>query len=268
MTQHIHSIQNPRIKKVSQLRKRRGREKQQRILIDGQRPIEQAAKSRLKIREVFGRSEELVRYESLISTLEEAGAEILSLSPAAWSRVSYGDQSAGLIAVADVPHFPLEQLTLRPDGLLIVLEEIEKPGNIGAILRTASAAGAAAVIITDPATDLCNPNTIRSSVGSLFTTPVAVTTGTAAREWLNQHQFNIFTARVDGPTAYTDTDLTGRVAMVLGSEANGLSADWQGPETLPVVIPMLGTNDSLNVSVAAAVLLYESRRQRDTKSPL
>jgi TrmH family RNA methyltransferase len=265
MTQHIHSIQNPRIKKAAQLRKRRGREKQQRILIDGQRPVEQAATSQLKIREVFGLADELIRYESIVKPLENSGAEILSLSPAAWSRVSYGDQSAGLIAVADAPDFPLEQLTLTPNGLLIVLEQIEKPGNIGAILRTASAAGAAAVIITDPATDLCNPNTIRSSVGSLFTTPVAVTTGTKARDWLIQHQFRILTARVDGDATYTKTDLTGRVAMVLGSEASGLSADWEGPDTLPVVIPMLGTNDSLNVSVAAALMLYESRRQRDTQ---
>ena len=135
-------------------------------------------------------------------------------------------------------------ILIRYVQMLIVLEQIEKPGNIGAILRTARAAGAAAVIITAPATDLCNPNTIRSSVGSLFTTPVAVTTGTKARDWLIQHQFRILTARVDGDATYTKTDLTGRVAMVLGSEASGLSADWEGSDTLPVVIPMLGTNDS------------------------
>ena len=263
MSHYIRSIHNPRIRKITQLRKRRGREKQGRIIIDGMRPIEQALKSGLAIRELIGLPAEVERHASLIELLTTSGTDVLSVSQPAWNRICYGDQSSGIIAVADAPLFALERLTLRKNGLLIVLEDVEKPGNIGAVLRTADAAGAAAVIVTDPATDLCNPNTIRSSIGTLFTTPVAVAAGAEARDWLDRQKFRILAARVDGKLGYTEADLGGRVAVVLGSEARGLSPAWQGSGTSPVVIPMQGTSDSLNVSVAAAIMLYESRRQRD-----
>ena len=146
---------------------------------------------------------------------------------------------------------------------MVVLEGVEKPGNLGAVLRTADAAAVDAVIAADPRTDLFNPNAIRASLGTIFTVPVAAGTSAAVREGLVARGVRLLTARVDAETLYTDVDLRGSVAVVLGSEADGLSGAWSGSGVLPVRLPMLGVADSLNVSITAAILLYEARRQRE-----
>ena len=154
---------------------------------------------------------------------------------------------------------------LPRDPLLVVIEALEKPGNLGAILRTADGAGADAVIAADPRTDLFNPNAIRASLGTIFARPVAAAPSTGVLDWLVERSIRVVAARVDAERLYTDLDLRGGIALVLGSEAEGLRSAWDDPRVEPVRIPMGGAvADSLNVSVAAAVLLYEAVRQRST----
>ena len=147
-------------------------------------------------------------------------------------------------------------------ALVAVLEGIEKPGNVGAILRSADAAGVSAVIAVNLATDLFNPNAIRASAGTIFSLPFVATSSESAREWLDERDFQVLATRVDGAINYTEANYTGRTAIVLGSEAQGLSGDWAGDDVNAIKLPMLGVADSLNVSVTAAVLFYEALRQR------
>ena len=149
--------------------------------------------------------------------------------------------------------------------LVAVLEGVEKPGNVGAVLRSADAAGVSALIAADPRTDLYNPNAIRASLGTIFTMPVCEAAGGETIEWLRANGFRIFAARVDGAIPYTEADYRGRSAIVLGSEAAGLSPLWRGDDVQAVRLPMLGAADSLNVSVTAAVLFYEALRQREER---
>jgi TrmH family RNA methyltransferase len=151
---------------------------------------------------------------------------------------------------------------LPDDTLVIVLEGVEKPGNVGAVLRSADGAGADALIAADPRTDLFNPNVIRASAGTVFSLPLAAASSRATLDWLRDRGMRIVAARVDAADIYTDADLSGPLAIVLGAEAEGLSEAWSGPDVQAVRLPMLGIADSLNVSVSAAILLYEARRQR------
>jgi TrmH family RNA methyltransferase len=166
------------------------------------------------------------------------------------------------VAIVATPTAGLADVILPQDPLVVVAEGIEKPGNLGAVIRTADGAGASAVIAADPRTDLFNPNAIRASLGTIFAMPVVAASSAETLAWLIGHGIRPVAARVDAPAAYTDVDLRGPLAIVLGSEAGGLSAVWTDPTVVPVAIPMHGIADSLNVSIAAAVLLYEARRQR------
>jgi TrmH family RNA methyltransferase len=186
----------------------------------------------------------------------------LEVGPAVLARVAFGQRSDGVVAIVGTPVTALADLVLRPDPLVVVVEAIEKPGNLGAIIRTADGAGADAVIAAEPRTDLFNPNAIRASLGTIFALPVVAAPATETIDWLAAHGIRPVAARVDAPAAYTDIDLRGPLAIVLGSEAGGLSDAWTEARVQPVAIPMHGTADSLNVSIAAAVLLYEARRQR------
>jgi RNA methyltransferase, TrmH family len=177
-------------------------------------------------------------------------------------RLAYGDRAEGLVATVRIPDLGLEGLRLPADPLVVVLEGLEKPGNLGAVLRSADAAGADAVIVADPRTDPFNPNAIRASLGTIFAVPVASGTSDAVRAHLRDVGVTVVAARVDAPLPYTEADLRGAVAIVLGSEAGGLTDAWSGDDIRAVRLPMLGVADSLNVSVTAAVLLYEARRQR------
>ncbi len=178
--------------------------------------------------------------------------------------LAFGDRNEGVVATVRIPDhaFDLDRLRLPPDPLVVVLEGVEKPGNLGAVLRSADGAGADAVIAADPRADLFNPNAIRASLGTIFAVPVAAGGSAAVRDGLRAVGVALVAARVDALTAYTEVDLRGPVAIVLGSETAGLSDCWSGDATVPVRLPMLGVADSLNVSIAAAVLLYEARRQR------
>jgi tRNA G18 (ribose-2'-O)-methylase SpoU len=176
-----------------------------------------------------------------------------------WTTAKFPESTAGQASSGT----PTRKLQNAP--LVVVLEGVEKPGNIGAVLRSADAAGASAVIVADGRTDLFNPNAIRASLGTIFTVPVCEATSDAALAWLRAQEFTIFAARVDGSVPYTEADYRGPTAIVLGAEATGLSAAWTGDDIHAVRLPMLGIADSLNVSITGAVLFYEALRQRQSQ---
>lgn len=184
-----------------------------------------------------------------------------------YEKVAYRGSTEGIIAeVHSVPR-ALEDLRLGESPLVMVLESVEKPGNLGAVLRSADAAGADAVIVCDPLTDIWNPNLIRSSVGAVFSVPVAVCTSADAIAFLKERGIRILTAQLQDSEWYYDTDMTGTTALVMGTESTGLTQAWRDSADAHIKIPMLGRLDSLNVSVSAAVLLYEAVRQRKSALP-
>ncbi|HET9455926.1 MAG TPA: RNA methyltransferase [Candidatus Limnocylindrales bacterium] len=260
----ITSSANPRVKAAVRLRERHAREARGLTLVDGARELLHALDAGVAVDEAFV-CRDLVRTEdaeAALARLEPAGARVTEVSPAVLGKVAFGDRSDGLVAVVRPPERDLSDLALPTDPLVVVVEAVEKPGNLGAILRTADGAGADALVAADPLTDLFNPNTIRASLGTIFRLPVASATSAMTIEWLAERTIRLIAARVDAPAVYTDIDLRGPIAIVLGSEATGLSSAWDDPRVTPVRIPMHGAADSLNVSVAAAVLLYEAVRQR------
>jgi TrmH family RNA methyltransferase len=184
------------------------------------------------------------------------------VTQAVLAKIAFGDRAEGAVAVVRTPAPTLGDLETPAHPLLVVLEGVEKPGNLGAVVRSADAAGADAVLAADAGTDLFNPNAIRASLGTIFTMRVASATSADVRAWLRARDVRVIAARVDAPRLYTQADLTGAVALAFGSEAHGLSAVWDGPDVLGVRLPMLGSADSLNVAATAAVMLYEARRQR------
>ena len=260
----ITSLTNPRVKAAVHLRARGERDRTGQTIVDGARELLRALDSGTTIVEAFV-CDELIRTaeaERAVKRLAIAGARSMRISPEVLAKVAFGNRSDGVAAIVRVPDTSLEGLSLAPDGLLVVIESVEKPGNFGAILRTADGAGADAVIAADPLTDLFNPNAIRASLGTIFSVPIATATTEDARRWLISHGIRPIAARVDARRVYTDVDFRGPIAIVLGSEADGLSDAWDDPSVEAVQIPMLGVVDSLNVSAAAAVLLYEAQRQR------
>jgi TrmH family RNA methyltransferase len=260
----ITSVHNPRVKAAARLRERHGRDDQGRIIIDGVREIHRAIVGGVRLLEVYCFSE-LCRdhdSQSLLGEARKAGADVYEVTPHVMGKLAFGQRVEGVVAVAEPPQRTLADLRLSENPLVAVVEGAEKPGNLGAILRTADAAGLAATIVADPATDLYNPNVLRASLGAVFTVPVCACSRPEALAWLVEQEFKIFTARVDGSIPYSQADFRGRVAIVLGSEAHGLSDLWRGDHLTPIQVPLLGQVDSLNLSATAAVLFYEALRQR------
>lgn len=264
MERRITSTANPRVKAAARLRGRRERDRQGLTLIDGVRETMRALSGGAVLREVFVLPEVLLEQEAraLAERLAEESVPIVELGREPFEKLAYGDRLDGVVAVAETPPRTLEELILPPEPLIGVVEGVEKPGNLGAILRTADGAGVNAVIVADTATDLFNPNIIRASIGTVFAVPVAVASSGEVLEWLQRRDIGIIAARVDASIDYTDADYTGAVAIALGSEARGLSDAWGAFARASVKLPMLGVADSLNVSVTAAVLFYEALRQR------
>ncbi len=259
----ITSTKNPRIRAAAALRDRRERDQAGLTLVDGVRELARALAGGADVAEIFV-DEDRLGHEgaTAVDEARRRGAIVTPVSDAVLARLAYGDRAEGLVAVVRVPDLALPGLSLPADPLVVVLEGVEKPGNLGAVLRTADAAGADAVIAADPRTDLFNPNAIRASLGTIFAVPMASGSSVAVRDHLAARGIRLVVARVDADAPYTDVDLRGPVALILGSEADGLGVAWAGPLVVPVSLPMLGVADSLNVSIAAAVLLYEARRQR------
>lgn len=260
----ITSTSNPRVKAAIRLRDRKGRNEQGRIIIDGVREIGLALASGVEIFELY-HFPELCRdeaHQSLLHLAIRSDASLIEVTPPVMEKLAYGQRVEGVVAVAIAPRKSLSELQLPDSALVAVVEGVEKPGNLGAILRTADAAGVAALIVADGGTDLYNPNAIRASLGAIFTVPVASAASAATLDWLRQHQFRLLAARVDGATDYAAADYRGRTAIILGSEAHGLSNLWHAADITPIRLPLLGRIDSLNLSATAAVLFYEALRQR------
>jgi RNA methyltransferase, TrmH family len=260
----IASPQNQRIKDAIKLRDRRQRTKQDRTIIEGSREIGRAIEGGVELAEVFVCREFCHTDESgrLLSLLAETDAPLVEVTAEVFARLAFGQRAEGAVAVARMPRHSLADLTLAPNPLVAVVEGVEKPGNLGAVLRSADAAGVSAVIAAGHGTDLYNPNVIRASLGVVFTLPVCAATSAEAWAWLSERGFTVYAARVDAVRAYSDIPYTGPTAIVLGSEAAGLSSVWSGEGVTPIKLPMLGAADSLNISAAAAVLFYEALRQR------
>jgi len=262
MTELITSRQNVRVKEAAKLRSSRQRGKQGRFLIDGAREIGRALDAGIEIVETFV-CEKLCTSEAareLVPRLAEANCARVTAE--VFEKICFGQRHDGVVVVAKTPERTLDQLVLPERPLVAVLEGLEKPGNVGAILRTADGAGVDAVIVAGGVTDLLNPNTIRASLGTVFSNSVFAATVEETLSKLRELKLPIVAARPDAEQLYTAVDYRLGAAIVLGSEAEGLSAAWQQEKVLGVRLPMRGIADSLNVSTAAAVLLYEAQRQR------
>jgi len=260
----ITSRQNPRVKQAVALRDSRERRRSGRILIDGARETLRAIEAGISPVEAFICDElcQSAEAQEARTAIQASSAEQLHVSPDVFAKIAFGDRHDGIIAVASRPDSGLAKLNLPKNPIVAVLEALEKPGNVGAILRSADAAGVDAVIVADGRTDLYNPNTIRASVGTVFRANVCEATTAETIEWLRSKQLVILAARPDAEKLYTEVDLRSGAAIVLGSEADGLTGTWQTSGVTPVRIPMNGIADSLNVSTTAAVLFYEAVRQR------
>lgn len=265
----IDSPANPRIKAALALRDRRGRDAAGLTLVDGGREALRAMEAGAAVETAFvcrslvtGRDAKRV-VEKAEQSFGPYGAaiELLEVGERAFERLAFGDRADGVVLVVRIPERRLDDLALPDAPLVVVTEDVEKPGNLGAILRTADAVAADAVIAAG-GTDLYNPNVIRASIGTVFSLQVAAASAAEVAAWLRVRGIRIVASRVDGSQLHVEADLTGPVALVLGSEADGLSDAWRGPDVEGIHVPMLGVADSLNVSAAGAVLLYEAWRQR------
>ena len=199
----------------------------------------------------------------MLQTIFEKAGQIVEVPRELYEKIAYRGGTEGMIAEVKVKERTLEGLEMREKPLVMVLEGVEKPGNIGAVLRSADAAGADAVLICDPLTDLYNPNLIRASIGAVFTVQVVCCSSEEAIKWLKDNKINIYTAQLQDSSWYYDTDMTGGTAIVVGTEATGLTDGWRKAADGHIRIPMLGELDSLNASVSAAILLFEAVRQRN-----
>ncbi len=261
----IASPSNPRIKAAARLRDRGERDETGLTVVDGAREARRALDAGVDVVEAFVHEPALAGEDARVALdrLRALGTPLISTTEVAFAKIAFGGRSDGLVLVVRTPVLDLERLRMGPDPLVVVIEGVEKPGNVGAILRTADAVGVDAIIAASPRTDLWNPNVIRASAGTVFGVGLAAAPTPQVLAWARAQGLALVTARVDGATPYTDVDFSRPLAMVLGSEAEGLGASWVGPDVTSVRLPMRGIADSLNVSVTAAVLLYEARRQRD-----
>lgn len=273
MLPEITSAANPRIKKAVRLRESRVRRKERRFLIDGAREIGRALRSGITIEEVYlnaapqGAEKALFRQkdavDELVGLFESRRTAVWPVIPELFEKIAFGERNEGIVALAAEPDRSLEAFSARmpKTPLLGVLERIEKPGNIGAVFRSADGAGLDGVLLADCGDDFFHPNAIRSSLGTLFSVPSATLPAAEIKEWLRAQKIQTVAAICQASAPYTEIDYTRPTAIALGSEADGLSDLWRDTPGA-VIIPMRGVADSLNISNAAAILFYEALRQR------
>lgn len=258
----ISSMQNARLKELRVLmEKSRERKDTGMFVIDGWKEILMAKEAGYYIRQLFVRDGSLYKKEIDENWPEEKPQSALVFRDI-FDKLSYRGATSSAIAIAESKTHQLQNLQLRENPLVIVVDGIEKPGNLGAILRTADATGVDAVICCDMGTDVYNPNVIRSSVGCSFSVPIAIAEREKALEWLQNQEINVFTTSLKASVPYTQVNLRVATAIVLGTEATGVDPLWENNSKANIILPMLGKNDSLNVSNTAAVVLYEAVRQR------
>lgn len=263
MIKEITSVQNPYIKELYQLKeKSRVRKKSGVFLIEGAREIGLALKGNYLIETILYDPE--LCSATQLKNLNSPGLTTIQISKEVYHKLAHRDTTEGVIAVAKTKSHELKDIRFRSaNPLILVVEAPEKPGNIGAILRTADAANADAVIIANPKTDLYNPNIIRSSVGCVFTNQIAMGSTSEIISFLKEKQISIYCAALQASQVYTTQDFTSPTAIVMGTEATGLSDEWLQQSTQNIIIPMQGEIDSMNVSVAAGILIFEAKRQRN-----
>lgn len=257
----ITSAKNPKIKQVAALQKPRERREQGVFLIEGIKETERAFLSGYSFESLFfvpGLAD-----EKMVAKFGQRCNEIFSITLELFEKMTYRGNSGGILVTAKPKPHTLSDLQLREKPLLLVLEAVEKPGNLGAILRTADAAGVSAVIVCDAQTDIYNPNVVRSSLGCLFTVPVSLAGSQETIAFLKGHQIRIFCAALSASVPYQTIDFTQPSAIVAGAEATGLTEIWLRASDQNIIIPMLGMADSLNVSTSAAIITFEALRQRN-----
>ena len=273
----ITSTQNPKIKQLLELQQKSSERRRTGLfVVEGQRELEHCLAAGYELESVFAlHNSEIAIHNSLSFLPDQAQAnyELFEVSPHVYERIAYRGSTEGIIAVVRAKHLTLAELESLPSGrvegaapLYIVLESVEKPGNLGAVLRSADAARATAVIVCDPLTDLYNPNLIRASIGACFTVTTVACTSEECIAFMKAHGVKILTAQLQDSHLYYDTDMAGPTAIVMGTESTGLTEQWRQAADAHIRIPMLGQLDSLNVSVSAAILLFEAVRQRQKKS--
>lgn len=260
----ITSLQNERVKQAVKLRDRGSRDDTGLMLVEGYRETKRGLDNGIRPSAFFfcrplflGTNEDV-----LLAAAAAAGAEMFECSEPVFRKLSYRDRPDGLLAVAPSRRRGLADLVLPPDPLLLVMEHVEKPGNLGTMLRSADAGGVHAVIVCDRCTDVFNPNAVRASIGTIFTVPVVEASSDEALAWLRARGIRILAATPSAERLHTDCDLTRGVAIAVGSEQYGLTGRWMEGADERVRIPMLGQCDSLNVAAAATILVFEAVRQR------
>ena len=268
MTESITSAQNPKFRNLLLLReKARERRAQGLFVVEGLRELQHCLEGGFRVKTLFVCPEilsvlpDLGMTEGVIPS-EARESHVIELPLALYRKAACREGTEGVIAEVYYKERRLEDLKLSDNPLVVVLEAVEKPGNLGAVLRSADAAGADAVLVADPLTDLYNPNLIRASLGGVFTTQVAAATTPELIAWLKARGFRILTAQLQDSEWYYATDMTGPTALVMGTESTGLTQPWREVADAHIRIPMVGRLDSLNVSVSAAILLFEAVRQR------
>ncbi len=263
----ITSHQNPRIKNIIKLKNRRTREKAQKTLLEGYRLISRALDADFSVEECYftpsmflGKNE-----DSLLKSLHNKGTKLIQVPESILQKMSYRDRPEGLIALCPIKKHMLENMPIVKDGLYLVVEAIEKPGNLGSILRSADASGVNGLIICDKCTDLYNPNVLRASTGAIFYVPIAECTSQEAITWLHSNNIKTLAATPHAEESYDNIDMTKSIAIVTGTEQYGLTPLWMENSNIQTRIPMCGQIDSLNAAIATSILLFEASRQRRTK---
>ncbi len=259
----ITSAQNPKIKDLLSLQeKSKERRRKGLFVVEGRRELLHCMEAGYEPHTIFVCHEILSRtdFDEIAS---RCTCNFIEIPQHLYDKVAYRGGTEGVIAEMHCKEMSLEALKMKENPLVVVLESVEKPGNLGAVLRSADAAGADAVIVCDPLTDMYNPNLIRSSIGAIFTVPVAVASSEETIKWLKDNGIRIYTAQLQDSEWYYDTDMRGGTAVIMGTEATGLTDAWRKAADAHIKIPMLGRLDSLNVSVSAAILLFEAVRQRN-----
>ena len=261
--ENITSAQNPKIRTLLELQeKSKARRKTGLFVVEGRRELLHCIVAGYEPHTVFVCTE-ILKQEELEEIAGKCDCNIIDLPQHLYDKVAYRGGTEGVIAELHCKEMTLESLKLKENPLVVVLEAVEKPGNLGAVLRSADASGVDAVIVCDPLTDMYNPNLIRSSIGAIFTVPTATATSEETIAWLKAKGIKIYTAQLQDSEWYYDTDMKGGTAIVMGTEATGLTDAWRKAADAHIKIPMLGKLDSLNVSVSAAILMFEAVRQRN-----
>jgi RNA methyltransferase, TrmH family len=260
MVRTITSLHNPAVKNLVKLRQRRARDRQHLMLIDGARALRLALHHAFPVTTIYVTEAVVHTHADLLQRACVTGVALQEVSAAVFHKIGYGDNPDGILGVAAQPRVELAALPARGLPLYVVTEGIEKPGNLGAILRSADAAGVTGLIVCDSQTDIWNPNVIHASQGAFCTVRIAVASAPEVLAWLRQRHIQILVATPSASQSYTEIDLRLPSALIMGAEHTGVSPIWHNER--PIRIPMAGQVDSLNVAQAATILLFEAVRQR------